>query len=163
MKVKLMLRKYHFDKHFKSDAETEIKAEIWNGNYIKLVDDVKYLLTGNNQLMDKLKDNYGWELHFPEKIDDFKFNGDMMKTIFESGFCSRKLNEDSSHKLIIKSYINHYFNSEVIKGVRDENHNMKFVINDKFKRIYILIKEAIRIRSKNDVDLDVDNIDFADV
>ena len=87
----------------------------------------------------------------------------MMKMIFESGFCSRKLNEDSSHKLIIKSYINHYFNSEVIKGVRDENHNMKFVVNDKFKRIYILIKEAIRLRSKVDVDLDVDNIDFADV
>ena len=144
MKVKLMLRKYHFDKHFKEDIDPSIKSEIWNKNHIKLVDTIKKLLMGNDKLMDKLKDDYKWELHFPEKIDDFKFNGDMLQTIFNSGFCSRKLNEDSSHKLIIKSYLNHYFNSEVIKGVRDGNKHTKYVVNDKFKRIYILIKESIK-------------------
>ena len=145
MKVKLMLRKYHFDKLFKEDVDPSIKSEIWNKNHIKLVDTIKKLLMGNDKLMDKLKDDYKWELHFPEKIDDFKFNGDMLQTIFDSGLCSRKLNEDSSHKLIIKSYMNHYFNSEVIKGVHDENKHTKYVVNDKFKRIYILIKESIKI------------------
>ena len=68
-----MLRKYHFDKHFKGESDSSVRAEIWNGNYIKLVDDVKYLLTGSDKLMEKLKDDYKWELHFPEQIQDFKF------------------------------------------------------------------------------------------
>jgi len=150
MKVKLMLRKYHFDKHFKGESDSSVRAEIWNGNYIKLVDDVKYLLTGSDKLMEKLKDDYKWELHFPEQIQDFKFDKSMLKSIFDSGFCSRKLTEESSHKLIIKSYINHYFNSEVIKGVRDDKSHThsRFVVNDKFKRIYILIKESVYIRPK---------------
>ena len=161
MKVKLMLRKYHFDKRFKADCDPAIKSEIWNNNYIKLVGDVKHLLTGSDQLMDKLKDEYKWELHFPEKIDDFKFDSAMLKSIFDSGFCSRKLNEDSSHRLIIKSYMNHYFNSEVYKGVRDDKSktHTKFVVNDKFKRIYILIKESLQIGPMIFNDDDVEFVD----
>ena len=161
MKVKLMLRKYHFDKHFKEDVSTSVKSEIWNHNHIKLVDDVKNLLLGNDKLMDKLKDDYKWELHFPNTIEDFKFEGDMVKTIFNSGFLSRKLNEDSSHKLILKSYMNHYFNSEVIKGIRDKNKHTKFVINDDFKRIYIIIKESLYLNQSYSYDLD-SKVDFLD-
>ncbi len=159
MKVKLMLRKYHFDKHFKAGVDSSIKSEIWNKNYIKLVDTIKKLLMGNDSLMDKLKNDYKWELHFPEVIDDFKFNNDMLETILNTNFLSKNLDNTSSHKIIIKSYMNHYFNSEVIKTFRDEHNHTKFEVNDKFKRIYILIKESIRVYPQN---LDNDDVEFND-
>ena len=80
----------------------------------------------------------------------------MMEQIFKSGFCSKTLNEESSHKIIIKSYINNYFNSEVIKGERSKGGQMEFLVNDEFKRIYILIKESVYIRNNKDVNV----IDF---
>jgi len=147
MMTKLMLRRYHFDRRFKDDVSDEVKSEIWNNNHIKLVDDVKNLLLGNDKLMDKLKDDFKWELHFPEKLDNFKFENSMVKTIFNSGFLSRTLNEESSHKLILKSYINHYFNSDVIKSSHDKNKHTKYVINDKFKRIYIIIQDSLHINN----------------
>jgi hypothetical protein len=143
--TKLMLRKYHYDKKFKSDVSNETKADIWNGNYLKLVDDVKKLLTGNDKLMDCLKNEYKWELHFPEKIDDFKFSKDMMKQIFDSGFCSKSLSEDSKHHLIIKSYMNCYFDDKVIISKIDKSRNVKFNVNEDFKEIYITIKDSIYI------------------
>ena len=45
----------------------------------------------------------------------------------------------------------------MIKGIRDENHNTKYIVNDKFKRIYILIKESIKINLITDnIDTDFD-------
>jgi hypothetical protein len=156
--TKLMLRKYHYDKRFKSDATNETKAEIWNGNYIKLVDDVKKLLTGSDKLMDCLKNEYKWELHFPENINDFKFDKDMLKQIFESGFCSRKLNEDSKHRLILKSYMNCYFDEQVITSKVDKSRNVKFNINEKFKKIYIMIKDSVYLP----VDVYNETVEFTD-
>ena len=153
-----MLRKYHYDKRFKSDATNETKAEIWNGNYIKLVDDVKKLLTGSDKLMDCLKNEYKWELHFPENINDFKFDKDMLKQIFESGFCSRKLNEDSKHRLILKSYMNCYFDEQVITSKVDKSRNVKFNINEKFKKIYIMIKDSVYLP----VDVCNETVEFTD-
>lgn len=141
--TKLMLRKYHYDRRFKLDVTNETRAEIWNGNYIKLVDDVKKILTGSDKLMDLLKNEYKWELHFPENIDNFKFDKDMLKQIFESGFCSRKLSEHSKHRLILKSYMNCYFDEQVITSKVDKNRNVKFNINEKFKKIYIMIKDSV--------------------
>ena len=57
--------------NFKEDADEEVIREAWDKNNIKLVDDIKYLLCGANKLMDKLKNDYKWELHFPETIKDF--------------------------------------------------------------------------------------------
>ena len=156
--TKLMLRKYHYDKRFKSDVSKEDKAEIWNGNHIKLVDDVKKLLTGSDKLMDCLKNEYKWELHFPETINDFKFNKDMMKQIFDSGFCSRTLNENSKHHLILKSFMNCYFDEQVIKSKTDKNKHVQFTINDKFKKIYILIKDNVYIPC----DVCTEPVDFKD-
>jgi hypothetical protein len=156
--TKLMLRKYHYDKRFKSDVKKEDRAEIWNGNHIKLVDDVKKLLTGSNKLMDCLKNEYKWELHFPETINDFKFNKEMMKQIFDSGFCSRTLNEDSKHHLILKSYMNCFFDEQVITSKTDKSHHVKFNINEKFKKIYILIKDSVYIPT----DVCKENVDFTD-
>ena len=56
-----MLRKYHFVNNFKEDADEEVIREAWDKNYIKLVDDIKYLLCGVDKLMDKLKNDYKWE------------------------------------------------------------------------------------------------------
>ena len=143
--TKLMLRKYHYDKRFKSDVKKEDRAEIWNGNHIKLVDDVKKLLTGSNKLMDCLKNEYKWELHFPETINDFKFNKEMMKQIFDSGFCSRTINEDSKHHLILKSYMNCFFDEQVIRSKSGTDNKKSYVVNDDFKKIYILIKDSVYI------------------
>ena len=95
--------------------------------------------------MDCLKNEYKWELHFPETINDFKFNKEMMKQIFDSGFCSRTLNEDSKHHLILKSYMNCFFDEQVITSKTDKSHHVKFNINKKFKKIYILIKDSVYI------------------
>ena len=48
--------------NFKENADEEIIRESWDKNYIQLVDNIKYLLCGDNKLMDKLKNDYKWEL-----------------------------------------------------------------------------------------------------
>jgi hypothetical protein len=148
--TKLMLRKYHFANKFKEDADEEVISEAWDKNYIKLVDDIKYLLCGVDTLMDKLKNDYKWELHFPEVIKDFTFDKETLRAIFDSGFCSRKLDDKSKHHLILKSYINHYFNSDVIKS--DSNKHTNYVVNDKFKKIYILIKNNVCVPPRDEDD-----------
>jgi len=112
--------------------------------------------------MDKLKNDYKWELHFPELINGFKFNQDMLKSIFDAGLCSNKLNENSSHDIILKSYMNHYFNSEVFTNKNKADHHKStttYILNDKFKRIYVLIKNSIYISPMVN-DVNIDSIDF---
>jgi hypothetical protein len=153
--TKLMLRKYHFMNKFKENACDDAMCAIWDQNYIKLVDDINYLFCVENTLLNKLKNDYKWELHFPETIKDFEFNQDTLKAIFKSGFCSRKLDDKSKHHLIIKSYINHYFNSDVIKS--ESKKHTKYIVNDKFKKIYILIKNNVCVPHGDDGDNDDDN------
>ena len=161
--TKLMLRKHHYENKFNIDVEREVKAEIWNNNYLNLVEDVRDILIGNSKLMDKLKAEYSWELHFPDEITDFKFNKDMLKSIFDAGLCSTKLNDTSSHPLILKTYINHYFNSEVFKSNNKQERTkgkvgtVNFEVDDKFKRIYILIKDNLKQPTFIN---NVDNIDI---
>ena len=107
--------------------------------------------------MDKLKNDYKWELHFPETIKDFTFDKETLRAIFDSGFCSRSLDEKSKHHLILKSYINHYFNSDVIKSEKDNHKHTKYVVNDKFKKIYILIKNNVCVPPGDDGEDDDDN------
>ena len=95
--------------------------------------------------MDCLKNEYKWELHFPEKIDDFKFSKDMMKQIFDSGFCSKSLSEDSRHHLIIKSYMNCFFDEKVIMSKVGTDNKRSYLVNEDFKEIYITIKDSIYI------------------
>ena len=91
---------------------------------------MKKLLTGNDTLMDCLKNKFKRELHFPEMIDGFKFSKNMMKQIFTSGFCSK------SWSVILKSYMNCYFDEKVIQSKVDKSRNVKFNINEDFKEIY---------------------------
>jgi hypothetical protein len=162
--TKLMLRKHHYENKFNIDVDKEVKAEIWNNNYLNLVEDVRDILIGNSKLMDKLKAEYSWELHFPDEITDFKFNKDMLKSIFDAGLCSTKLNDTSSHPLILKTYINHYFNSEVFKSNNKQERTkgkigtVNFEVDDKFKRIYILIKD--NLKQPTFINTNVDNIDI---
>ncbi len=153
-KTKIILRKYHFDKKFHDKLDDNVKEEIWNNNYIQLVDDVIRVISGRDVLMDKLKNDYKWEMHFPDNMNNFKFDEVSLKTIFNSGFCSRKLSTESNHQLILKSFINHYYNEPVIKSKVDDNHRIKYEINDKFKRIYIMIKDSVKRPENNNEDCD---------
>ena len=44
---------------------------------------------------------------------------------------------------MLKSYINCYFNTNVIKSKTDKNRNVTFSVDEKFKKIYILIVSNI--------------------
>ena len=50
--------------------------------------------------MDKLKNDYKWELHFLETIKYFTFDKETLRAIFDSGFRSRKLDKKSKYHLI---------------------------------------------------------------
>ena len=43
--------------------------------------------------------------------------------------------------------MNCYFDEQVIKSKTDKNKHVQFTINDKFKKIYILIKDSVYIPS----------------
>ena len=107
--------------------------------------------------MDILKNDYKWELHFPETIKDFTVDKETLRAIFDSGFCSRSLDEKSKHHMILKSYINHYFNSDVIKSEKDNHKHTKYVVNDKFNFFYILIKNNVWVPPGYDDEDDEDD------
>ena len=141
--TKLVLRKYYYDKKFKPGVDDTIKAEIWNNNYLNVLENVRTLMHNNDELLNRLKDEYKWEMHFPTKIKGFKFTKDLMRQIFDSGLCSKNLNTQSKDHLVLKSYINCYFNTDVIKSTTDRSRHVSFSVNEKFKKIYILILSNI--------------------
>jgi hypothetical protein len=93
---------------------------------------------GNENILNKLKDNYKWELYIPNEINDgFKLTPEILVLIFNNGFCSRSLTKDSkNHNIIIKSFQNHYYNHEVIKSIRGKHHATEYYINEEFKKIH---------------------------
>lgn len=153
MKTRLTLRKLHFNDKFMDKLDVKIKEELWNNNYIKLVDDVLGVINGQSKILEKLKNDYKWELHFPDDCKKINFDEATMKAIFDSGLCSRKLTSSSNHNLILKAFINHYYNEPVIKSKSDSNRNVSYHISDKFKRVYIMIKDSLKKPDNCDEDI----------
>ena len=110
---------------------------------------------GNENVLNKLKDEYKRELYMPNEINDgFKLTSEILELIFDNGFCSRNLTKDSkNHNIIIKSFLNHYYNHEVIKSFTNKKHNTEFHINEEFKKIYIMIQNNIIEIKKADNDI----------
>ena len=125
-------------KSFKQGTPPEVVSKIWDNNYINLVDNIQRIIMGNENILNKLKDNYKWELYIPNEINDgFKLTPEILVLIFNNGFCSRSLTKDSkNHNIIIKSFQNHYYNHEVIKSIRGKHHATEYYINEEFKKIH---------------------------
>ena len=161
MKTKLELRRYHFDRWFypgplmqNAKLLHEVKAKIWNNNFIELATQVRLLENGHDPTIDKLKADQGWEHHFPSEIVvshkqvSFKFaDPNAAKSIFDSGLTSKSLSLKSSHHEILKSFINHYFNYEVITTDKEK----KPIIDPGFLEMYELIKSSVRTDAWYDV------------
>jgi hypothetical protein len=98
---------------------------------------------GNENVLNKLRDEYKRELHMPNEINDgFKLTSEILELIFDNGFCSRNLTKDSkNHNIIIKSFLNHYYNHEVVKSSRGKHH-ATVVQNNMIQNNILEIKKA---------------------
>lgn len=160
--TKLILMKHHFKKKFKQDTKQEILKTIWDSKYVKYVNKTVDLLYGNNKLMDLLKNEYNWTLYFPDNCDhikDINFTKEIIESVMNSGLCSKFLNVDTSkHHLILKSYINSYFDYDVIKSIKKGKKNeVSYAISEEFKNIFIMIKDNVMIKTPS-----TDDAEFID-
>ena len=48
--TKIILRKYYYNKKFKPGVDDTIKAEIWNNNYLNVLENVRTLMHNNDEL-----------------------------------------------------------------------------------------------------------------
>ena len=138
LKTKLLIKKYHYMKSFKQGTAPEVLGEIWDNNYINLVGNIQRIILGNENILNKLKEEYKWEVYIPNDCyNGFKVTPEILELVFNNGFCSRRLTKDSkNHNIIIKSFQNQYYNHEVIKSIRGKHHATEYYINEEFKKIH---------------------------
>lgn len=142
---KLLLKKHYFEKRFKSETDSNIKADIWNNNKITFMKNVINTIE-KNDLVKKLKDNYKWTLLLPDDVDSsFKFNKDDLEGIFNTTKF-KKLTTKSKHHLILKSYINTIYECEFIQSKHDKNKHYQFKVSDTYKNYYINIVENVNFQ-----------------
>lgn len=146
---KLALKKYYFKKQFKKGTDEKFLTELWNDKKLNFVSKIKEILTKEN-VLDKLKSNYGWSLHFPEKIEkDFKLDKADIQLIFNT-VKFKDLNEKSSHKIIIKNFINTYYGSNIITSKYSKHKECIYSVNQDYVKAFIMIQKNIKLN------LDVD-------
>jgi hypothetical protein len=131
---KLLVKKFYYERTFKMDTPSEIKADIWNGNKINFMENCLNVLY-NNEVMTKLKDNYKWALHFPEEIrDKFKFNKEDIELIFNDVDFKYLKKDKSSHTLILNNYLNTIYGVDLFR--KSKTHKL-YKVNETLKDIYI--------------------------
>lgn len=137
---KLSLRRFFYDMKFHYDTPNEIKSDIWNNNKINFMDNCLNILYSND-VIQKLKDNYGWELYLPEEIQgNFKFNHDDLDNIFNN-VNFKYLNKDkTSHNLILKSYLDTVYGVHLYERKGANNKNV-YKVSNTLKEVYINVVE----------------------
>ena len=143
-KQKVQLRKYFFNNQFNKTISKEELAEIWNSKKVDFAYKLKEILTDKEHVLNKLKNNYKWSLHFTEELNGFKFTKDDLKLVFDS-IKFKDLTTKSKHNLILKNFINTVFNQNIYISKKDKSNNYKTIINDKIKHIYLVITNHLKI------------------
>ena len=140
---KLLIKKYYFKKQFIKDTNDQQLKELWNNNKFILINKVSNILYKDN-IIEKLKNNYMWELHMPNEFkNNFKFTKDDLQLIFDN-YKFKNLTTKSKHHHILKSYLNTVYGSNIIYTTKDKSKNYKYHTNSKIKDMYLLLKKILK-------------------
>lgn len=159
---KLNIRRFFYSMNFKDDTPYDVKCDIWNNNKIEFMNNCLNVLY-KNDVISKLKQNYKWELYFPEEIKNtFKFDKNDLDLCFNQ-VDFKYLNKDkSTHNLILKNYINTIYGVDILVKTRDK---MKYKVNDTLKDVYINIVEHHNedmFRKINGCMINIENENYAE-
>ena len=137
---KLSLRRYFYDMKFSYNTPNNVKSDIWNNNKINFMDNCLNVLY-RNDVIKKLKENYGWELYLPEEIKGkFKFNKEDLDAIFDNVNFKYLKKDKSTHGLILRNYLDTIYGVHLYKR-KGENAKNVYKVNDTLKDVYISVVE----------------------
>jgi phage pi2 protein 07 len=133
---KLLLKKYYYNKIFIPDTPREVMSELWNNRKVQFMQNCLNILY-NNQVIDKLKKNYGWVLHFPEEIkENFKFDKNDLDLLFNQVDFKYLKKEKSKHNLILRNYLNTVYGVHLLTKNKKDSF---YKVNDSLRDAYINI------------------------
>jgi len=140
--TKLQVKKFYYKTLFKADTDDKILSTLWNNNKFNLITKIKKILCSDENIK-KLKSNYNWSCLYPDEINNsFKFDTNDLEFIFNN-YKFKNLTTKSKDHLILTSYINNIYGSQVIKSKTTGGH-AKYYIDDEFKGYYVDIVENIK-------------------
>ena len=141
-KTKLQVKKFYFKTLFLNGTVDKILCDLWNNNKFNLISKIKNILYQDENIK-KLANNYNWTCLYPDNVDNtFKFNTNDLESIFNN-YKFKRLTMKSKDHLILTSYINNIYGSQVIK-TKTKSKNCTYYIDEKFKGYYIDIIENIK-------------------
>lgn len=107
-----------------------------------MISKIKKILSSDENIK-KLKSNYNWSCLYPDEINNsFKFDTNDLEFIFNN-YKFKNLTTKSKDHLILTSYINNIYGSQVVKTKTKAGH-AKYYIDDEFKGYYIDIVENVK-------------------
>lgn len=134
---KLNLKRFYYDMNFKEGTPIDVMGDIWNNKKLDFMDKCLNVLY-KNEVMTKLKNNYGWQLLFPEEIkNNFTFEKQDLEAIFNQVDFRCLTQEKSRHNVILSHYINTVYGVHML----NKKKNSLYKINNTLKEFYINIVE----------------------
>ena len=134
---KVMLRKYWYQKKFKTNSDEDILAEAWEKRYIPFFNAIVKLKEDDNNIYEKIKTLNKWNSIIPsdEELNKVILTSELIKTIFEE-YHFAKLTEKSGARKIIKNIYNTFFGKRIIESRIDKSRNVKFTISETTRTMF---------------------------
>ncbi len=149
---KISLRKYYFIKQFTDDAinvsfenssggihiynlENNMLAFIWDQGFNSFFDNLRNLLSNNDNLFNKIKELNKLDTLFPVDVKKTKLNTEIIDLIFKN-FVFNYISKTTSPHKIIKEIYNTFFGKFIITTKTDTNKNVIYDIDNNLKMLY---------------------------
>lgn len=140
---KICLRKYYFIKQFTDDAinvvnennDENMLGYIWNENYSFFFENLRKVLSKNDNLFYKIKELNKMDTLFPVDIKKTKLNTEIIDLIFKN-FVFNFISKTTSHHKIVKEIYNTFFGKFIITTKTDTNKHVTYLVDNNLKILY---------------------------
>jgi hypothetical protein len=140
---KIQLQKYFYIRQF-NDAgkEQACLSEFWDDNYLGFFRRLKYTLTDNQCIFNKIARRHNQENIFAIDIEHIKLVDTEIDQIFDE-FTFKDIRKSSGHKSILKAIYNTYFQKMILNTKQDKQRNCVFEMLEQPMEVYDFAKQYL--------------------